>query len=176
MRENVYVLIVFVGMPGTGKTTLADLLAAERKAARVRVDAIEAAMVRAGLTPGAIGPAGYFAAQEVASACLAVGAPVVADSVSPVPEARHGWTAVADNAGVPLKVVEVEVSDHTEHRRRIEQRRSDIDGLTVPTWEQVLRRAYEPWNEERDGPRLTVCNDGAVELALAGIRAYIDHE
>lgn len=153
-------LIVFVGKPGTGKTTLARLLAGELHAAHLRVDAIEAAIVRSSLGTQPVGPVGYHVAHEVAAACLAVGTPVVVDAVSPVAEARHGWSVVAAAAGVPLRVFEVNVSDPVEHRRRVQQRSSDLDGLTVPTWEQVLAREYQPWDEHRDGPRLILHNDG----------------
>ncbi len=39
-------LIVFAGRPGTGKTTLSQLLASQLKAAVLRIDAIETAIVR----------------------------------------------------------------------------------------------------------------------------------
>jgi predicted kinase len=42
-------LIVFGGLPGVGKTALARAVAQELAAAYLRVDAIEAAMRRAGL-------------------------------------------------------------------------------------------------------------------------------
>ena len=58
-------LIVFAGLPGTGKTTLARLLAAEVRAAHLRVDAIEAAMKRTGQTTESIGAAGYVVAEEL---------------------------------------------------------------------------------------------------------------
>ncbi len=120
VRHDGSVLIVFAGLQGTGKTTLARQLASERGAAHVRVDAIEAAMVRSGLTRHSIGAGGYFAAQEVARSCLTVGTPVVVDAVSPVPEARHGWAAVATATRARLRVIEVGLSDPNEHRRRVE--------------------------------------------------------
>jgi hypothetical protein len=48
-----------------------------------------------------------------------------------------------------LRVIEVVCSDAVEHRRRVEQRRADIDGHEVPTWQQIVDREYEPWSEER---------------------------
>lgn len=169
-------LVVFAGLPGTGKTTLARLLAAQRGAAHLRVDAIEAAMRRAGHTPESIGPTGYVVAQEVASNCLAVGTPVVIDAVSPVPEARQAWRELAAVMNEQLKVIELELSDRVEHRRRVESRGSDIDGLTVPTWHEVTQRNYRPWDEDRDGPRLKLTNDGAPEISLAAVLAFIDDQ
>lgn len=166
-------LLVFAGRPGTGKTTLAGLLAAELRAAVVRVDAVEAAIVRSGLAAHPLGPVGYVVAHEVAAGCLRAGTPVVVDAVNPVAEARAGWTALAAATGVPLRVVEVEVSDAARHRHRVEQRRSDLPGLAVPTWEQVTGGGYQPWDEARDGPRLLVDNVGEPADAAARIRAYL---
>jgi len=53
-RQDVDVLIVFAGMPGAGKTTLARLLAGERGAAQLRVDAIEAATGRSRLATNGV--------------------------------------------------------------------------------------------------------------------------
>jgi hypothetical protein len=30
----------------------------------------------------------------------------------------------------------------------VESRSSDIPGLTLPTWEKVISREYEPWQRE----------------------------
>jgi predicted kinase len=74
---------------------------------------------------------------------------VVVDAVNPVEAARRGWRDLARRANVELRVVEVVCSDTVEHRRRVEQRQADLDGHTVPTWQQVMDREYEPWSEER---------------------------
>jgi predicted kinase len=167
------VLVVFAGRPGSGKTTLARLVSAELRAAHLRIDAIETAVIRSGVAAPPLGPVGYAVAHEVAASCLGAGTPVVVDAVSPVPEARAGWRALADGAGVPLRVVEVVVTDPVEHRRRVEARVSDLDGLVVPTWAQVTSLGYVPWDVGRDGPRLLVRNDHAPEDVLGEVRAYL---
>ncbi len=57
-------LVVFAGLPGTGKTAVARAVAARRRAVYIRVDAIEQAMRSAGVlaAAGDVGPAGYMAA------------------------------------------------------------------------------------------------------------------
>jgi predicted kinase len=162
-----------VGRPGTGKTTLARLTAAELRAAYLRIDAIEAAILRSGLAEPPLGPVGYQVAHEIAEACLRGGAPVVVDGVSPVAAARAGWRALADEVGTTLSVIEVAVTDRAEHRRRVETRTSDVEGLVVPTWAQVTALVYEPWDIVRDGPRLLVHNDGALDEAMREVRSYL---
>lgn len=147
-------------------------LAGELSAAVVRLDAIEAAILRSDELPPPLGPVGYLVAQDVAAGCLAVGTTVVVDAVSPVPEARAGWRAVAGAAGTPLQMFEVVLADLAEHQRRVEQRLSDLEGLVVPTWKQVQARDYEPWDIHRDGNRMII--DGSdTEAALAAIRTQL---
>lgn len=166
-------LIVFAGLPGTGKTTLSRRLAAELSAAVVRVDAIEAAIVRSTDLPRPLGPVGYVVAHEVAAACLAVGTTVVIDAVSPVPEARAGWRTLGAAAGVPVQVFEVVLFDLAEHRRRVRARGSDLNGLVVPTWSEVLVYDYQPWDPGRDGPR-TIIDGLDADEALAAVHVQLE--
>lgn len=167
------VLVVFVGRPGTGKTTLARLASAELTAAHLRIDAIEAAILRNGVLEPPLGPVGYAIAHEVAAASLRAGAHVVVDAVSAVPAARAGWSSLATGAGTPLRIIEVVVTDPVEHRRRVETRKSDVEGLVVPTWAQVTALTYEPWDTTRDGPRLLVHNDGPPTETLRQVMPYL---
>jgi predicted kinase len=144
-------LVVLAGRPGTGKTTLGRRLAAELRAAYLRIDAIEAAVVRCGLAEHPVGPVGYAVAHELATGTLASGTPVIVDAVNPVPEARSGWRPFAEAAR--LVVLETTVSDPEEHRRRVLARKPEMAGQSVPSWQEVEQGEYVPWNESRDGPR-----------------------
>ena len=50
-------------------------------------------------------------------------------------------------ARLTVEFVEIEVvcSDKRQHRQQGESRITDIAGLVLPTWQQVLDRRYEPW-------------------------------
>jgi len=61
-------LVVLAGQPGTGKTTLARRIASELRAAYLRVDAIETAMIRCERARPPVGPVGYVVAHELAAA------------------------------------------------------------------------------------------------------------
>ena len=166
-------LIVFGGLPGTGKTTISRALANRRAATCLRIDLIEQALRSAGIPAGSIGSAGYEVANVLAEANLLGGRTVVADCVNPVAESRAAWKAVSVRAAVRLVEIEVICSDLLEHRRRVEERRSDIPGLTPPTWQSVMCHEYQPWDRRRfvlDTARL------GPEQAVAEVERHIASE
>ena len=55
-------LIVFAGLPGTGRSSIAPGLAMEIGATWLRIDSIEQAIRESGIKPGSIDDAGYRAA------------------------------------------------------------------------------------------------------------------
>ncbi|TNC14809.1 adenylyl-sulfate kinase [Methylobacterium terricola] len=142
-------LIVFAGLPGTGKTTISRAVARALAATHLRIDIIEQAIRDSGVPAGLVGASGYAVAQALAGAHLGDGRIVVADCVNPVAASREGWRAVADRASVRLVEVEVACPDTREHRRRVEGRVSDIPGLVLPSWEAVMGGHYEPWDRAR---------------------------
>ena len=139
-------LIVFGSLRGTGKTTIARELTRRLSASYVRIDAIEQSLRTAGLT---VGPMGYVIGNELAAENLKIGRIVVADCVNPVLASRDGWRETARKNSARLVEIEAICSDAGEHRRRVESRLADINGLVVPTWRDVVDRVYEPWDRER---------------------------
>jgi hypothetical protein len=77
---------------------------------------------------------------------------VIVDCVNPVAESRRAWREVAARAEARILELEIICSDTAEHRRRVEGRRSDIPGLSPPSWQSVMHHEYEPW----DRPRLVL--------------------
>lgn len=139
-------LIVFGGLPGTGKTTLAKAVAKKYAAVYLRIDTIEMAIRSSNVLRDEVGPAGYVSACWVAEENLRLGQTVVADSVNPLQMTRDAWAQVARNALVRFVEVEVVCSDAAEHRRRIESRPPHLDGLPSLTWKSVRERKYEKWS------------------------------
>lgn len=66
-------LIVFGGLPGTGKTTISRAVARALAATHLRVDVIEQAIRDSGVLAGPVGASGYAVAQALALANSATG-------------------------------------------------------------------------------------------------------
>ena len=138
-------LVVFGGLPGVGKTTIAQQVAHACGATYLRIDTIEQSIRSAHVLAKDVGPAGYLVAYEMAETNLRLGPIVVADCVNPLLITRQAWTSVAAAALCPILQIEITCSDQNMHRERIETRSIDIEGLMPPTWADVLDREYEPW-------------------------------
>ncbi|HQT88939.1 MAG TPA: AAA family ATPase [Acidiphilium sp.] len=139
-------LVVFSGLPGTGKTTISTMLAAALHAVYLRIDTIEQAMRAAGAKQ--IGPSGYAVANGLARANLLLGHSIVADCVNPVRESRLGWGKVAAEASAELINIHLICSDAAEHRRRVDERSADIPGHRLPNWSSVMRHMFEPRDDD----------------------------
>jgi predicted kinase len=166
-------LIIFSGLPGTGKTTIARELARQLGAVHVRIDSIEQVLRESGIL---VSEEGYRVGYVVTDDNLRIGRTVVADSVNPLPVTRDAWVDIAKLAGATALEVEVICSDWAEHRRRVETRSADVPGLRLPTWEEVVGRDYRPWHRERlviDTARLSLDQGVAmIREALVDARSH----
>ena len=164
-------LIIFSGLSGTGKTTIARELSRQLGATYLRADSIEHVLRESAGVTQPIYDLGYCVAYAVAEENLRLGHTVVADSVNPLAITRDAWVNVARRAKARHVEVEVQCSDAIQHRRRVEERTIDIPGFSLPTWDDVTSREYHPWDREHMVLDTATCSvEECVSIILKGLR------
>ncbi|PKR48939.1 AAA family ATPase [Thalassospira marina] len=146
-------LIILGGLPGCGKSTLAEKLARSLPAMWLRIDSIEQALRDAyaqfGTGNADIGPEGYMAAYRLAEDNVRLGHAVIADSVNPLTITRDAWRDVARRGQCQFCEIELICSDTALHRQRIETRISSVENLKLPDWQAVQNREYQAWHSDQ---------------------------
>lgn len=170
-------LVVMAGLPGTGKSTVADAAAAVLGLPVVSVDPIESAILSAGIQADQpTGLAAYLVAETIAETVIATVGGVVVDAVNAVEPARDQWVKLAARRGIPIRFVEVMCSDTDVHRERLEARGRQLAHLAEPTWHAVEQSVdeWEPWNGESGGvPRLTLDSVQPVPVLVEQVVAFV---
>jgi predicted kinase len=138
-------------LSGAGKSTLAEGLSRALSVPVFSVDPIEAAMWRSGLAKAQTGIAAYDVAIALADEHLRLRHSVIVDAVNPVEAPRAAWRNLASKYQADLKIIECICADETVHRRRIEARVRNIDGMAEVTWARVIERRteYQAWTDRR---------------------------
>jgi predicted kinase len=143
------VLIVLSGLPGTGKSVLADGIGRFFGFPVVSVDPVESAMLRSGVGPDQpTGLAAYLVAEALADRWLGLGLSPIVDAVNGVSEAKEMWRTLAIRHDVPLRVIECICSDPVLHGERLADRDRGL-AFPEPTWDtvQLRRREWVPWEQ-----------------------------
>jgi predicted kinase len=156
------VLIAMAGLPGAGKTTVADAVTRRTGWPVLAVDPVEAALLAAGITADQpTGLAASLAVGALAEHLLRLGRTVLVDAVNAAPEARARWEDLALRTGTTLVFVEVVCSDPELHRQRLEHRRRDLGDLPEPRWDSLDQRREQLVGWTR--PRLVLDSVGEVD-------------
>lgn len=141
-------LVVVSGLPGSGKSALADGIGLARRVPVLSVDPIESSILRGGVSRSfGTGLAAYLVAETCADGFLAAGLDAVVDAVSGVEPARDMWRGLAARHGTELRVIVCSL-DPAEARSRLARRARGL-ALPEPTESELLARAAEwtPWPE-----------------------------
>jgi len=164
------ILVCFSGLPAVGKTTLAKRVASALGAVYLRVDTVEQTMRAGGFSEEQICGNGYSVVCSLATENMLLGRQVVADQVNPWALTREMFHEAARAAGGTCLDVEVTCSDLAEHKRRVSERVSDIDGLEPPDWEAVQSRDYHPW--DRPVVKIDTAKMSEADAVAAILRAF----
>jgi predicted kinase len=145
-------LIIVSGLPGAGKSAVAEAMAAELRVPVYAKDWLEAPILRAGAVERErLGSIGYDLLTALATRQLMLGQSAILDSVASTASIRACWQELADEFGVARFVIECICSDEKVHRERLSGRQRGIPGWPELDWAEVerVRGYYEPWCEER---------------------------
>jgi predicted kinase len=144
-------LIVVGGLPGAGKSALADALAERLQVPVFNKDRIEASLWRGGVTSELNS---WQVAEDLlttlAGEQLRRGQSAILDTVARTVVSRETWRMVARDHSAALVFIECICSDVGLHRRRIEGRDRAIPGWYELRWDDVerVRDRWESWPED----------------------------
>jgi predicted kinase len=167
-------LMIFSGLPGTGKSTLAEAVASQLGLPVFAKDWLEATLLRCELAPTnpdkPLGSAGYELLTTLAERQLSLGQSVILDSVASTASIRQTWRELAAQYHAEWRVIECICSDEAIHRTRLAARQRNIPGWHELTWADVehVRSYYAPWQE----PHLVL---DTVEPLEQNLKAILDN-
>jgi len=125
-------LIVFSGLPGTGKSALAEAVGRELGIPVFAKDWLEAALLRSKLvsaeTERQLGSVGYDLLTVLAGRQLSLNQSVILDSVASTVSIRNAWRDLGKKYNAEWRVIEFIYSDILVHRERLERRQRAIPG------------------------------------------------
>ena len=165
------------GCPGTGKSTMAELVAADLGATEASFDwvmsglrAVPEVWAQVELPVERQRRVGWNLLLRVAEQQLARGGSCVLDLVAREPVRAEG-EALATRYGARWAVIECTCAEADLHRRRVEGRTRGIPGWYELTWDHVAgsRRHYVPLAE----PKLVLDAADPIEANHARVRDFL---
>jgi predicted kinase len=147
-------MILFSGLPGTGKSSLAESIGRQLGIPVFAKDWLEASLISSGLGSNddlqRLGFAGYELLTVLAERQLMLNQSVILDSVASTQTIRTKWFQLAEQYAAERLVIECICSDERIHRTRLKDRRRNIPGWHELEWADIekVKQYYPPWEEE----------------------------
>jgi predicted kinase len=147
-------LIIFSGLPGTGKSMLAEALGRVLGIPVFAKDWLEATLIRSELIASnqnkPLGFAGYELLTTLAERQFMLGQSAILDSVASTQSIRDMWRKLADQFSADYRVIECICSDESLHRLRLKERKRNIPGWHELEWSEVerVKQYYSSWEGE----------------------------
>lgn len=142
-------IIIIGGIPGTGKTTIANALSKKIDAPVFTKDLLEAAIVRSGIvSTGELKGVGYELLAVLAKNELNLGRSAILDCIASSNSIKRFWSGLTNQR---VKYIECVCSNRELHKTRIESRVRGIPGWYEITWNDILKieGSYHPCSETR---------------------------
>jgi len=148
-------LIIFSGLPGTGKSTLAEAVGKHLSIPVFAKDWLEATLVRSKIVSSnrdkPLGAVGYQLLTTLAERQLLLDQSVILDSVASTGTIRETWHHLSQQYQAGWRVIECICSDEPFHRAHLAKRKRNIPGWYELSWSDVehVKQYYLPWEGER---------------------------
>lgn len=170
-------LVAMAGLPGAGKSTIAEVVGNRLGIAVVSVDPIESAILSAGIdSDQPTGLAAYLVAESIAGSVLATGQSIIIDAVNAVDPAREQWVKLAARHGEQVLFIEVVCSDTELHRARLEARGRKLPHVVETTWHAVEQSLdeYSEWaGISGDAQRITLDSVESLKSNVDSAMAFL---
>ncbi len=154
---NEALLILVIGLPGTGKTTFSRALAAALDALHLNTDIIRAQTGNRGRYDAHTKREVYRLLLEQATETLRAGRTVIVDGTFYLADLRQPFFELAENTGTPLHWIELEADEAVIRARTSRQRPFSEADFNVY---QRIKAEYEPLTDRH----LTLRTDGPEAL------------
>ena len=169
-------LILFAGMPGSGKTTLARLVAQKLHIPSFAKDRVQRVLRDHNLADEASGD-GYYIILDLADEQLALGMSVILDATFPLDHFRMVASEIAARHKANFCAVYCYCSDDNVWKRRMNHRVHYVPGWRPVGWDDVerMRGYYQPWRQNALSADSLKPPEENFEMVLNHIRSATKH-